>query len=204
MDNFVITIGREYGSCGYQIGQLVAKKLGIPIYYKDFIPMASKRMKMNESVLLDVDESVSTNYEGLFSRENARAKSLQDQLFACEKEIILELVQKESCIIVGHCASHILRDFPRVLNVFIYAPYSVRFHHIAEEYPSLSTDEVEMLIDTVDKNRHNYYKHYTKENRGSRVNRQIQLDSSILGIENSAQLLAQAAIMRFGLDGVDK
>lgn len=204
MEHYVITIGREYGSRGMEIGLKLSQSLNIPVYYKDLAKMAAKRMGLDENVILDVDETVSVNLASVFSREGSKTKSLQDQLFDCEKTIMQEIVLKESCIMVGHCASYILKQHPHLLNVFVYAPYSVRFERIQEEHEDLSTDEVEMLIDTIDKNRHNYYKHYTKQNRGSRVNRQIQIDSSILGVDGTAKLIEEAVKMRFQLEGKEE
>ena len=204
MEHYVITIGREYGSRGMEIGLNLAKCLNIPIYYKDLVKMAAKKMNIDEKLLLDIDETISVNLASILNRDGSNTKSLQDQLYDCEKEIILELAHTESCIIVGHCASHILSQHPNLLNVFIYAPYSVRFKQIQEEYPDLSVDEVERLIDTIDKNRHNYYKHYTKQNRGSRVNRQIQIDSGCFGVEDATKLLEEAAVRRFQLNNCNE
>lgn len=195
--NYVITIGREFGSCGMEIGKIVAKKLGIKVYYKELVEMAAERMGMRTAVLMDIDETFANNLQTYITTPKKR--TLQDTLFETEAEIIKELAEKESCVIVGHCASYVLREFKNTLNLFVYAPYGVRFNHLLNEY-QLTREATENMIESVDKARHAYYKHYTKANRGSRDNRQIMFDSSVLGVEKTAEVVEHIVKLKFDLE----
>ncbi len=190
--HFVITIGREYGSLGYKIGLKLGEMLGINVYYKDLIELVAKELKMDLYQIQDIDETYSVNIGSYFSK-NTPSKSLQDKIFETESRIIKNLAETESCIIVGHCASYILHERRNTLNVFIYAPDHLRLQNILDEY-HLTKEASEKLIKEMDAARHNYYKHYTNQNRLSRVYRQIMIDSSVLGVEQTAEIIMDMAV----------
>ncbi|MEQ8154075.1 MAG: cytidylate kinase-like family protein [Clostridiaceae bacterium] len=188
MRNYVITIGREYGSQGMHVGMCLAEMLNIPIYYKDLVKMAAEELGEPVDALMDIDETYSMNVADFLLNKNGGPRSRQDRLFDAEANVIRRLAKTESCIIVGHCASYILRHEPNVINVFIYAPDGVRYQHLLEEY-RMTPDATIKMMESVDKQRHNYYDHYTGQKRGSRELRQFMLDSSVLGVEGTAKVL---------------
>lgn len=197
-NSFVVTIGREYGSQGMAIGKKLSEMLGVPMYYKELVNLAAKEMDESEEELLAVDETFSMTVPNIFLNKSMYPVTLQDRLFDVEKDIIRRLARTESCILIGHCASFVLRDFSNVLNVFIYAPNGVRFQHLLNER-NLSKEATIRLMEDADRNRHNYYEHYTKKKRGSRELRQVMLDSSIFGVEGTAQVLKRMIEVRFGI-----
>lgn len=196
MSHYIITIGREFGSCGREIGKILATELGIGFYDRELIEMAAEKSNMKASVLEDYDETVSLKAAGFFPGTGFKAASLQDKLFSLQAQIIKEVSSKESCVIIGRCADYVLRDHKNCLNVFVFAPYGVRYNRLLEEY-SLTHEATERMIEQIDKSRHNYYKHYTKCDRGERCGKHIIIDSSVLGVRGTAKILKEIVMEKF-------
>ena len=124
--NVIITIAREYGSGGHQLGEMLSKELGIKLYDKEFIGMAAKRSGMDERYIAQNEQSIPSFWlKCILSKSSEQTLegsiSSDDVLFVAESKIIEELAEKESCIIVGRCADYILKDYPKVLKVFCYS-----------------------------------------------------------------------------------
>ena len=152
MDNFVITIARQYGSGGRTIGEELAKKLGISYYDKDIIRMASEESGIHEQLFGRADENVSTKqrffaksgiYKGELIPPQSKDFTSDENLFNYQAKIIRELAGKESCVIIGRCSNYILKDYPNVLRVFIHADWNFRMEKAAEK---LSTQGVDAEI----------------------------------------------------------
>lgn len=199
MSNFVITIGREFGSGGPLIGKILAEELGINFYDAEIIELTAKKNNMKASFVEDYDESMETKIENKSILAAMKAYAIQDKLYVEEAKVIKELASKESCVIIGRCGNHILKDMKNAIHIFVYAPYGFRFNRISDVYP-LTKEATEKMIAQVDKSRHNYYKRYTKTHRGDREGKQLLIDSSMLGIKGTAEILKQIVIKRFSLD----
>ena len=154
MDNFVITIARQYGSGGRTVGEMLAKKLGIGYYDKDIIRMASEDSGIHETLFGGVDEYSSAKkplfgkngiYSGELISPQSKDFTSDENLFNYQAKIIRELAGKESCVIIGRCSNYILKDYPNVLRVFIHADWDFRMEKAAEKL-SMSQKEIEKFF----------------------------------------------------------
>lgn len=193
MSNRIITISREFGSGGRTIGRLTAEKLGIPCYDSELIEKIAKESGLSDEYIADKGEySLHGNWiaNALSSERFFNGYSVQDYLWSVQKKIILELAEKESCVIVGRCADYILSDTADCLKVFIHASAQKRAERIVKVYGEKDESAQKRLRDK-DKRRKAYYRFYTELEWGLAENYHISLDSGILGIEKCVDLLAQ-------------
>ena len=139
MDNFVITIARQYGSGGRTIGEELAKKLGISYYDKDIIRMASEESGIHEQLFGRADENVSTKqrffaksgiYKGELIPPQSKDFTSDENLFNYQAKVIRQLAETESCVIIGRCANMILKDYSNVLRVFTETGISVSVRQV--------------------------------------------------------------------------
>ena len=208
MDNFVITIARQYGSGGRTIGEELAKKLGISYYDKDIIRMASEESGIHEQLFGRADENVSTKqrffaksgiYKGELIPPQSKDFTSDENLFNYQAKIIRQLAETESCVIIGRSADYILKDSDKInlLRAFIYAPDDVRIHNIMESH-NLTEKDARILLLEKDKRYHKRHLALTGSNRGDRHNRNILIDSSYLGIEGTADYIEELVRRKFG------
>lgn len=193
MSNRIITISREFGSGGRTIGRLTAEKLGIPCYDSELIEKIAKESGLSDEYIADKGEySLHGNWiaNALSSERFFNGYSVQDYLWSVQKKIILELAEKESCVIVGRCADYILSDTADCLKVFIHASAQKRAERIVKVYGE-KDESVQKRLQDKDKRRKAYYRFYTELEWGLAENYHISLDSGILGIEKCVDLLAQ-------------
>lgn len=200
----IITIARQYGSGGREIGEKLAGKLGIPFYDKDLIAMAARESGYNKQIFEKADERVTNSllYSLLIGSHTLSYPPppetnlpLSDKLFLIQCGIIRQVAQEGPCVIVGRCADYILRDFDDVLNVFIHADKRSRLDRIVQKYGGSAEKAAEIIAKT-DKRRANYYNFYTNHRWGDAENYHLTLNSSALGIDNIVDLILSAAGMR--------
>ena len=189
-NNIVITIAREYGSGGRYIGKLVAEKLGIKLYDKEFISkiaedtgLSSEYIENNEQKRNVLDSLNNGYYAGL---------SNADELFVKESEMIKKIAGTESCVIVGRCADFILKDNKNVLKVFINSNINDKIKRATEIY-GMDTEKAEKEIARINKLRSNHYKYYTENEWNDPSNYDICINSDAIGIENSVELICNLA-----------
>ena len=127
----------------------------------------------------------------------------QDEIYNVQKQVIREMAEKESCIIVGRCADYIFRDHRNVLNIYIYAPVDARYKNCVEVL-KMKPEEATKMIYKVDKARTVYHKRYAKYALGDPDCKQIMIDSSMLGVRGTAEILAEIVQKRFGLYNGEK
>jgi len=199
MTNKIITISREYGSAGRTVGELVAKKLGIPFYDKEMVDAMAEECGFSREFIEEIGEYASVTNSFLFSiaissrlEGTTNMMSAADQLYACQANYIRELAEKGPCVIVGRCSDYVLRETPNVLHAFIYADMDFRAKHMAENY-NKPEHAVPKWLKEKDNRRKVYYKHYTGRNWGDPHNYDICLNTSLLGIEQAADILAAIA-----------
>jgi len=182
----VITIARQYGSGGRYIGRLVADKLGIKFYDKDFI------LKIAEETGLSAEyiESNEQKRDPLASLNNGYYNGLDnsDELFVKESDLIKEVASKESCVIIGRCSDFILKDNENVVKVFVYGTMENRIKRATDIY-GFDKAKAEKEIKTIDKLRANHYKYYTNRTWDDYSNYDIVINSDYLGVEKSADLI---------------
>lgn len=181
----VITISREYGSGGRYIGKLVADKLGIKLYDKEFINKLSKETGLSEDYI-ESNEQKRESIDGLYYNGMSNA----DELFVKEAELIKKVANKESCVIIGRCADFVLKDKKNVIKVFVYNNMENKIKR-AEKFYNIDKKKAEKEINKINKLRANHYKHYTDREWQNHENYDICINSDALGVEKSAYLICE-------------
>ena len=189
MSNRIITISREFGSGGHTVGKKVAERLGIPCYDNELIQKIAEQSGFVEEYIKEEGEHVpqSSWLASAFTGWNWTGPSNQDLLWTIQRNIILELAEKESCVIVGRCADFILRD-KNCLRVFIHASMEKRAVRIVNEYGE-RREAPEQRLKSKDKRRASYYRFYTDMKWGQSQNYHIALDSGELGLDKCADII---------------
>ena len=189
-NTFVITISREFGSGGHEIGKYIAKELGIAFIDKELIDLTAQKTGYTKEYIQENEQKLTNSllydlYEQNFTYVNDELPP-KDALFLVQSKIIRDICSKESCVIVGRCANFILKDHPNCINIFIHANEEYRKDKINKEYgvkpPFTSTD-----LKQSDEQRANYCMHFTKKDWRDVSNYHITLDSSLYGSEHSAK-----------------
>lgn len=196
--NTVITIGRQYGSGGRELGQILAKKLGFEFYDEELVTMAAEKNKMHKDILKAVDEKATksllytlvTGSDLRFLNSSVQYEMpINDKLFITQSEIIKGLADKSSCVIVGRCADYVLRDSAqRCLHLFIYADLDKRIERISKKY-DLSPEKAKEKINKIQKSRKTYYNYYSNREWGNVSNYDLCVNTGVLGLEKSAELI---------------
>ncbi len=198
----IITIARQYGSGGREIGETVAEKLGIPLYDKELIAEAASKGKLDEGVLRHADESAANSLlYTLAMGSNILGATMQfgykmplnDKLFILQSDVIKECAAKGSCVIIGRCADYVLRDEKNLLRVFIYGDIDHRQQRIKERHPEVKPSQIIDVINKTDKRRASYYNFYTGNKWGKYDNYDIAINSSTLGIDGTAEIIFEYA-----------
>ena len=207
----IITISREYGSGGHTIGKLTAEKLNIPFYDKEIIDQAAQDSGLSVDFISKNEQNISSSWlytlllGASYSSPSGGNKigintqlpnpPLADQVFNAQRKVITELALKGPCVIVGRCADYILRnsdsiDRKDILNVFIYAPLEDKIKRAIEE-KKLDPGVAEKTVKQIDKRRANHYNTFTERTWGNRTHYDLLINSSLLGMEGTANLIAE-------------
>ncbi len=196
-DNFVISIGREFGSGGKYIGQELAKRLNIKCYDNELLAKVSENYNIDMAMLEKVDEkqkssfwySFATNYV-FTNNDEVSPISAEDNLFLKQAKVIEELYNSgENSIMVGRCSDYILKDKQNVIKVFIYSSDMDFKVNRKIKLENLNIATAEKKIKQVDKQRAEYYKHFTSQTWGDRNNYDLCIDTSKIGVEESIDIL---------------
>lgn len=196
---YCITITRQFGSLGRAIGKKAAEKLGFNYYDRDIIESASPIIGDTIENLSEFDGHIFRNSfdKMIYPLGFGKAKR-QKQLFEVEKSLIIEHADYENCVIIGRCADNILRDRRNHLSIFIFAPYDARLKNCQEEL-KLSREEAVNYIAKVDRAREEFYELITGHEFDSVNDRQLLIDSTLLGVEGTADLIVRLAKIKFGI-----
>lgn len=192
--NKIITIGRQFGSGGRDIGKLVAEKLGFAFYDRDLIAIASEKSGMSRAVLTEADEKAASPwlYAAVGQSGQTNFIPTNDTLFAVQSQIILDIAKTENAVIVGRCADYILRDEPvELLNVYLYASNEARIKRVSERL-GITEQQALQKMKRHDKQRKFYYDFYTDRKWASHVNYHLTLDSGKFGDEGTAEIIVAA------------
>ena len=185
-DKITITISREYGSGGRYIGQLVADKLGIKLYDKEFVEKLAVETGLSEEYIENNEQKRNAldalNSGYYFGMNNS------DELFIKESELIKEIANKESCVIIGRCADFILKDNSNVIKVFVYSNMEDEVKRATKFY-GLDEKNAKKEIKRINKLRASHYKYYTEKGWKDNSNYDICINSDVLGVEKSAELI---------------
>ena len=195
MKHQVITIGCEYGAKGNAIGKRVAELLGIKFYDRDLVDSIIDEVGVPRDIMEKVEAGVVIAGKGAKGEERgnfSKYADLTDRAIHVQKQIIRKLAEKESCVIIGRSADYILHDRDDVLRIFIYSPDEKRIKNVMESH-NLSEADAKLLITEKDKRYHMRHKTLTGSNRGDRHNRDMLIDSSLLGVEGTAEYIVELA-----------
>ena len=188
----IITISREFGSGGRFIGEEVAKKLGIAYYDKNIISQIAEKSGLSPEYIQENAEL--SPKKGLFayafSGRDITGKSVEDMVYEAQRNIILELAEKEPCVIIGRNADYILKGRDDVLNVFIHGDMPEKIKRITGLYNVREKEAVKMMADT-DKRRRTNYNFYTDQNWGKASNYTLCLNSSQLGYDRCEMIIME-------------
>ncbi len=188
MKHRIIAISRQFGSGGRTVGKALAAKLGIPCYDQELITMLAEKSGFSQAHVAELNEE-STRSSILPGRAERVERSLQYALWQKQRDVILELADKESCVIVGRAADYILRNREDVLRVYIHADKNKRAERIVKVYGEREDSPLKRITDK-DKRRISYYESFTTNKWGDADNYHIALDSGELGIDTCVELLA--------------
>ena len=192
MTKRIITISREFGSGGRFIGEEVAKKLGIAYYDKNIINEIAEKSGLSPEYIRENAEL--SPKKGLFAYafagRDVTGKSVEDLVYEAQRKVILELAEKESCVIIGRNADYILKDRDDVLNVFIHGDTPEKIQRITRLYNVEEQKAVKMMVDT-DKRRMANYNFYTDQKWGKASNYTLCLNSSKLGYDRCEKIIME-------------
>ena len=192
MTKRIITISREFGSGGRFIGEEVAKKLGIAYYDKNIInDIAEKSGLSPEYVQKNAELSPKKGlFAYAFAGRDITGKSVEDMVYEAQRKVILELAEKEPCVIIGRNADYILKDRDDVLNVFIHGDTPEKIQRIIRLYNVEEQKAVKMMVD-IDKRRMANYNFYTNQKWGKADNYTLCLNSSQLGYDRCEKIIME-------------
>lgn len=194
--NIIINIGRQFGGGGLGVASELGRKLGIPVYDRELIRKAAQDSGFSAALFEQSDEkrrtfSLSSIFTSIYTSPMENYMS-DNGLFEIQCETIRKIAEQGSAVIVGRCSDYVLRDFDNTLNVFLTSPLSVRVERICERH-NLPAEKAEALILQKDKSREEYYNYFTFGNWGVASTYDLCVDSSILGIEGTADFIIDFA-----------
>lgn len=196
--NTIITISRECGSGGREIGMKLAKKFGIPYYDKELLKEAAKHSGLCEEIFENFDEKPTNSF--LYSivmdpysfgyHNGALNMPLNHKVFLAAFDTIKSIAENGPCVFIGRCADYALSELPNCINLFIHAPMDFRANRIAKEH-HLKEEQAISFIHKKDKQRASYYNYYSTKKWGDMSSYDLCIDSSILGIDGTVDLIEQ-------------
>lgn len=197
--NTIITIGRQYGSGGREIGEKVAAHFGIRFYDKELLTRAAKESGFCEEMLANHDERptnsflynlVMDTYSFGYNASSFVDMPISQKVFLAQFDTIKKIAGEGPCVIVGRCADYALSDWDNCLNLFIYADEKARVRRICQKY-ELSESKARDMILKKDKQRQSYYNYYSTKKWGRSDSYDLSINSSILGVDGTVKLIIQ-------------
>ncbi|MGN0484597.1 MAG: AAA family ATPase [Lachnospiraceae bacterium] len=196
MKKYAVTITRQFGSLGRPIAKRMSELLGVEYYDREIVDMTAKKLNLPVSEVSDQEESVKTAFFKMRYPFGSGTTQVQDSIFLAQQRIISEFVKHKSCIVVGRCSDYILKNMENCIHIFIYAPYEQRLKNCVEDL-HLTESEAKKMIEEVDKARDSYHKHYAGYLPQDIHSKQLLIDSSILGVEGTAEYLVDLVKRKF-------
>lgn len=205
---YIITIGRQFASGGHEIGQKITSRLGISFYDKELIRIASRESGLREEFFEKADEKKRFSlFPGLFGMRSNYSDELSsnyylsnEALFRIQSDVMRKLADEGSCLFVGRCADYVLKERPNILNIFIHADFDERIRRVTSRF-DISETKAKDMIEKTDRDRSGYYNYVTGKNWGEVGSYHLSVNSSLLGIDETARFLCHLAEEAFGLKG---
>ena len=199
--NTIITVGRQFGSGGREIGELVAQHFGIKCYDKELLSRAAKDSGFCEEMIQNHDERptnsflynlVMDTYSFGYNASSFVDMPISHKVFLAQFDTIKKIADEGPCVIVGRCADYALSDYDNVLNLFIYADEDAKIRRIKERFEDVKTDDqAKDMMNKKDKQRQSYYNYYSSKKWGRADSYDLCINSSKLGIEGTVKFIIQ-------------
>lgn len=209
MDNkMIITIGRQYGSAGLEIGKKLAEELGVNLYDKEMLKRAAKESGLCEELFETHDEKptnsflyslVMDTYSLGYSSSSYADMPINHKVFLAQFDAIKKIADEGPCVMVGRCADYALEDRKNVINVFIYADMDQRIRRIAQKYDLTDAKAKDIIVKT-DKKRASYYNYYTNKDWGDAKGYDLCLNSGKLGVYGTVKVILEYLKVRNGIE----
>lgn len=197
MDKFTISITREFGSMGRYVAKELSGELGVEFYDRDIVEEVSQKLNLPVSKISSEEEKSKHSFWSSMFPLGTDEDYIQDIIFDVQKDIILNLAEKSSCILVGRCSDFLLEHKKNNINVYIYSPYAKRVENIMRA-GEMTENEAKRTISSVDKARNIYHKKYAGYMPDDPHHKHLMIDSSLLGVTGTAMLIADTARRLFG------
>lgn len=197
--HLIVALNRQYGSGGKEVGKKLAKALGIPLYDSEILDLAAEKSGIKKEYFEKVDEKPTDSFLYALAMNTFSATSAvnpmdhalsNDHLFNIQADVIRELAEKESFVLIGRCGEYILRDDPDCISVYLHADVEKRKKRIQELY-LLSPKDAAKRINSIDKKRESYYGYYAGKDWDACTSYDLSVDTGVLGIDATVELLKQ-------------
>lgn len=206
----VITIGREFGSGGHEVGTKLAERLGIKCYDKELLTMAAKQSGLCEELFASQDERPTNSFlyslvmdtYSLGYTSSYSDMPINHKIFLAQFDAIKKLAEKESCVVVGRCADYALEDNPFAVSVWIKADLSKRIERIKRMY-DLSENKAADLIQKTDKRRASYYNYYSSKKWGEAKSYDLCIDTGEIGIDGAIEVILKFIELKEKFNSID-
>lgn len=207
-NKMIITIGRQFGSAGLEIGKKLAEELGVNLYDKEMLKRAAKESGLCEQLFETHDEKpnnsflyslVMDTYSLGYSSSSYADMPINHKVFLAQFDAIKKIADEGPCVMVGRCADYALEDRKNVINVFVYADMDQRVRRIAQKYDLTDAKAKDMIIKT-DKKRASYYNYYTNKEWGDAKGYDLCIDSGKLGVYGTVKVILEYLKVRNGIE----
>jgi cytidylate kinase len=201
----IISIGRQCGSGGHEIGAKLAEHYGLKLYDRNIIQLLAEDMGKDAESVAKMEEKLYgllPKRKGGFDvklKDLMNRMSPSDEMYLHERGLIGRLAESESFVIVGRGANDMMEGNPNALRLFIYAPEDFRIPRVKEQYKLEFDSEAKKKMDQIDKERREYFEYYTGRTWGSHDHHDLMINSSVLGIDGTVDLICLVADKKFGL-----
>ena len=200
--NYVVTVTNQFCSMGRVIADRMSELLGIKCYNEQLVEATARVLELPEELVDENEERsrriVADSIFPMFQRLGDRTSDTQNQIFQTQSEIIRDLADRESCVIVGRCSDYILEDRPNAIHIYIYAPYEDRVRHCMEQL-HMEERPARKLVAQTDEERSAYHMNFTGFLPDSKYHKDLMVNSSLLGVEGTARMLAGMVKAKFDL-----
>lgn len=201
--NYVVTVTNQFCSMGRVIARRMSELLGVKCYNDYIVEEAARQLALPESVVDQAEERsrrvhADTIFPTLIRRLGESTSVTQDRIFDAQQKIIQALAEEDSCVIVGRCSDFALEELENAVHIYIYAPFEDRVRHCVEEL-EVGEDAAHRRVLEMDESRNSYHLNYTGYLPEDKAHKDILINSSLLGVEATAQLLAELVRKKFRL-----
>ena len=207
--NFVITIGRQFGSGGRELGKLLASTFGIEYYDKELLQEAAKQAGMSPEFFAQSDERAPSFLSGMFavgtgynpaSCYSCSSSLTGDSVYCAQSEFIRKIANEKSCVIVGRSADYVLREHPRCVNIFVHSSEEDCIARIMRRGDKPTPEQARTIAHKTNKLRANYYNFYTDKRGGDAASYDLTLNTSLLKMEDAVAIIAEYIRRRFNVN----